>query len=814
MKILFSIVFLLGFLNAQVIEVNRGWKLIGASEDIVNMNNFNASCVSSVFSYKNSRWSSYMPNKGGDLAHIANEDGFWVSGVDNCEIQTSEDKILNPEIVFGESLSTNLRDAKLFKKSENGFEIVAITDENGIFKTQNSTLKAINEGEIYKIVSDKFNYLDYFFIKNSSFYTYEECDSVYRNTRSLKDKRDLTQKIKLSKNSKPIQSTRGEFSELLYNATNSRVSRSEKSVAEILAELIEKRQAFLQINTRGHIGIITQILVKDNLLITSSEDKTIKIWDLYKKTLIGEIRGEIGDGFGSIQDIELTKDLLIAAVVDTRSLDAKPTVRIYNFKTKEIIQVLKDTSVIKRSDVSEDGEYLATALKNGEIKIYQKSREYIWANNDVSIKTWFNLIKAIKANTSDTNDVKIFKDKDGTYKIISASYDGFIRMFNLNGDLLKSFEHKDARSIAINLNYIATGGYDRVVNILDKDLNLVKSIDVGFRQKNLAFSPNGEYLLTSAWDNDRKIETKVYQMSDFSQVSSFDKQIENLGGVAFLDNQTAITAGGYDAQEIYMWNIKNGESLGKLIGFGAPVTSVSIDGANILFGNEVLSDVAIKSHTKANTRSFSLENFILKNNEVNNSKVMPLTYGKYSLSHKMGGRYNDLDAILVLTKNQENYKEILRDSSANGFVHKVYGFSDGGLIISGGHVGILKAYDLNGSELASFEGHTDTIMALSSHKHILVSGSKDNIIKIWDLREIGSNKTIYPVLNIFVGSCGEWVMWNRDGYFTSSYNGGEFVGYHINQGQEKEAKFIEFGKIYEYFFRPDLITKDIEKLFN
>ncbi|MEI7673109.1 MAG: caspase family protein, partial [Deltaproteobacteria bacterium] len=50
-----------------------------------------------------------------------------------------------------------------------------------------------------------------------------------------------------------------------------------------------------------------------------------------------------------------------------------------------------------------------------------------------------------------------------------------------------------------------------------------------------------------------------------------------------------------------------------------------------------------------------------------------------------------------------------------------------------------------------------------------------------------------------------WVLWTPEGYFDASPGGGELIGYHINQGKEKEARFVPISYLYDVFYRPDIV---------
>lgn len=51
-----------------------------------------------------------------------------------------------------------------------------------------------------------------------------------------------------------------------------------------------------------------------------------------------------------------------------------------------------------------------------------------------------------------------------------------------------------------------------------------------------------------------------------------------------------------------------------------------------------------------------------------------------------------------------------------------------------------------------------------------------------------------------------WVLWTESGFFDHAPGGEELVGFHLNRGQDREADFIPVSKLYNTFYRPDLIS--------
>ncbi|MDP2387999.1 MAG: caspase family protein [Bacteroidota bacterium] len=68
---------------------------------------------------------------------------------------------------------------------------------------------------------------------------------------------------------------------------------------------------------------------------------------------------------------------------------------------------------------------------------------------------------------------------------------------------------------------------------------------------------------------------------------------------------------------------------------------------------------------------------------------------------------------------------------------------------------------------------------------------------------------ILPIASVFFTEDGDWLIWNEKGYFASSKKGSRFVGYHINQGQNKEAKYYPFEQFDLKYNRPDIILQDL-----
>ena len=205
---------------------------------------------------------------------------------------------------------------------------------------------------------------------------------------------------------------------------------------------------------------------------------------------------------------------------------------------------------------------------------------------------------------------------------------------------------------------------------------------------------------------------------------------------------------------------------------------------------------------------------------------------------------------------------VIRDGG-NGYYHTCATITRNNLIVSGAYAGFLDIYDSLGNILASLIGHDGGINAIgeSPDGFFLYSTGIDQVTRLWDLREIkagiqfkaladfndvwtgffrqyypeasledpGGMEQLYrlmlakgdsanasyllkpqklePRLNIFIARNNEWVMWNNKGYFKASPNGASFVGWYIYQGEDKNADFFTADKLYDNYYRPDIINE-------
>jgi WD40 repeat protein len=595
-------------------------------------------------------------------------------------------------------------------------------------------------------------------------------------------------------------------------------------------------QPILKIDPKGHTALIGDIIIdNDKNIISASDDKTIRVWDSKTGLEKRKILGQIGAGSeGIISAIALSDDnryLAISGLLAGKKREDRTPIRIYNYHSGKLIKILKShTNVVLNLAFSRDGKYLISGSGDETAKIW-------------SVKNNFALLDTIKFHTNAVYAVKII-EKNYKYFAITAGVDKQIALYDIAKKRVINSHKLDYKLLylATSYNHIAVCGFGKEIKIYNFNLDLVETIYSETEPSGLAYSPDGEFLIAGTGTSPNNVN--IYN-SNYNKITSFKKHKNLTQAVAFLDNNTAVSGGGNN-KEIYIWDINSGVDKNKIVGVGQTIWSVGIDGDNIAWGN--IGKSIRNSYN--NQKSINLKNFnINKVGTDSNFQRISTTNGRYSLTHTKGGDYGYDDAVLLIKKDNIIQNKIIKDATT-GLGHNCYGWYKD-FIVSGGSNGQLKIYNKNGQEIASLIGHTGTIWSIAFDGDKLVSGSSDQSIMVWDLGklkidneelrinedflQIGMKKlnltrsqtiqyakknniniylkntqTLKPQLTIFPTKNNGYIAYTPEGFFTASKGAEKYIGYHINQGANKEARFVSVDKLYDTFYRPDLIQKALK----
>jgi WD40 repeat protein len=581
--------------------------------------------------------------------------------------------------------------------------------------------------------------------------------------------------------------------------------------------LSAQEQQYLVINPDGHKAIVFDTdLDADGNLVTGSFDKTVKVWDIDRGYIKREFLGQIGPGSeGMVYTIDVSPDDKLLAVSGWMGKDDESEdlgdIRIYNYQTGELKKRLKfHSDAVKTVRFSDEGSWLISADASGFVirwdcsnwapTLYERQSlsfsnldthhdYFVTAHEDGMIYKWdYMKTKPIKKLNffAKTKEIavtpEVMVSASGEYLAFSGKEVGMVLIFNAKWSMT---------------DYFFTGDNE----IID-----------------MAFSPSGKRLIIGLKDPGKN-RAVVYELQGkkWIELATYKAHDDLVNCVAFIDEETCISSGG-KKNEIAVWKIdgsgKTKERL-TLSGQGSAIYSASLDENELAYSRIPEKAYGFAPYTEAfdifsrqamtTLPDFSKFSFPLKK------------LGEWSMNEEQQVRENENDPneILYLNKEDKQMAAIPR-YPWDGNRHDAYSFIGTDYLVSGGSYGILEAFDYTGKLKSRFVGHEGDIRTVttSANGKFMVSSSTDMTIRIWPISEIGKGdgKTanfIYPVASIFIAENKEWVIWNKEGYFTSSKKGAKYVGYHVNQGKSNAAKFYPFDQFDVKYNRPDIILKEL-----
>ncbi len=89
---------------------------------------------------------------------------------------------------------------------------------------------------------------------------------------------------------------------------------------------------------------------------------------------------------------------------------------------------------------------------------------------------------------------------------------------------------------------------------------------------------------------------------------------------------------------------------------------------------------------------------------------------------------------------------------------------------------------------------------ISGDSRFVVAAFEDGTIRWYEAKDGKEVLAFFPHADQ-----KRWVAWTPEGYYTASPGGEELIGWHLNQGKDKEARFIPNSQLYDVFYRPDIV---------
>jgi WD40 repeat protein len=542
-------------------------------------------------------------------------------------------------------------------------------------------------------------------------------------------------------------------------------------------------EPMLVIDPQGHSAMIRKVMLTPDgaTLISVSDDKTIRLWDVKTGDLMKTIRGQIGAGNeGELFAGALSPDGKTLAAGGFGIPGGDKPIHLYNIETGEQIGLLKGHfNVINALAFSPDGRRLASGSGDHTVRIWdvtgRKELAKLEGHGDAVYGVAFS--------------------PDGS-KLVSASYDGTLRLWHIGNldkvtwkEMKRHTDKVNGVAFAPNGRYIVSGGYDNRILLWDGNGNFLKEIgthDVG----TISFSSDSRKIVVAGESQD---PAAIYAIPSGEKVSTFTKHTNTVLASAFYGNDLVATAGG-DDKDIYLWDASSGTVKTHIIDKGRSTWAVAFgEGLNVAFGNS--SSYIDDSNRGPLEKSFDFSAISLKpqlSDTVDFQRVR-LQYQGRSFEKK--GLY-ELNIV--------GGGSIHNDFGYDGQV-RCYSFTPDGNVVVGSSFS-LKLYRSDGAFIRNFIGQTGELWAVSVDRsgRILASASGDQTIRLWSIQ---SGKLL---ATLFVTRDNEWICWTPQGYYAASAGGEKYIGWQINRGLENAAEYYPAYVFRKQFHNEELVKRTIE----
>ena len=568
----------------------------------------------------------------------------------------------------------------------------------------------------------------------------------------------------------------------------------------------------LRLDTGGHMAVIKAVAftLDGKYVVSAGDDKVIRVWDWRAGKTVRTIRGQSGPADeGKIYAIALSPDdrWLVVAGFTGPNLGANNNmagdIRLYDFASGQLKAVLKGhRDAVSGLAFSPDGKKLISGSAD--------KSAIVW---DIETQT---LLHRLEGHRGPIYAVGFTPDGQ---RAVTGSVDKTLRLWKVaDGALIKEMTgHGDkVRSLAVSPSdgSIASCDWSGEIRYWDGKTGAPGKVLAyqGATTGSLRFSRDGSMLLSTC-----NLTQHVYSTVSGMELAAYKKHGGAVVPGAFSSDGSLVATGGGDNQEIHIWDPKTGETKAVLKGKGHPGWAVGFaaDGRGIAWGNTRANPPGATPINDRGPLQMALR--LPGGDAAVLGEPQPLrsaerwvrasaSFGTLSLRHRRGGVYDRYNAILDLMNNGQPTGISIERSSSDGFGHSSYGFTpDGKQIVSGGS-GYLSAYGLDGKKLGNFVGHEGEVwaVAFSPDGRYLVSGANDQTVRLWNL------KTREPLVTIFRGEDGEWVIWTPQGYYASSAAGASLIGWQINRSPASAAEYVAAAQLRNSMHRPDILARAIQ----
>ncbi len=527
---------------------------------------------------------------------------------------------------------------------------------------------------------------------------------------------------------------------------------------------------------------VLQLLNSDNRLIAASQDKTLRLWRTRDLKPLQSFRIPIDlQNEGKIFAISISPDNNTLAVGGWTCWDWENSGCVYllDAHTGKIVKRIGNLpNIISNIEYSPDGAVLAIGMHGHGGVAFFDTKTFTRLGQDQIYN------ERVKGISFSKNGYIATGSLDGYLRIYDKSFNIFARIQIPDISLISSvFFSPDNSKLLIGSHnsanvYIVTFPKLQVEKILKVSNENQRSLHLA------AWSRSGDFIYAVGELTDTQAST-IYRWSikNLDQYESITIPTHRIFCILPFDQNGLI----FSTEDSSLGIIGNDGKLTKLTQSAisdfpqmSSLFRVSNDGNKVAFPvNQRSSDIAVFDINRLNLDYSSYVPAEL-NTTHKQSTVFHLTEWENSQSPQLNGRKLLLEPF-----------ETTRSAA----------FSSDAKTVFLGTEWNLRAYDKSGQ--LKWKSVTPGVvwnLEVSDNSSLIVAAISDGTIRWYS--SIDGKETIALYID---PATREWVLWRPDGYYASSENGDNLIGWHVNRGKDQNPDFYRAVQFERQFYRPDLL---------
>jgi WD40 repeat protein len=553
------------------------------------------------------------------------------------------------------------------------------------------------------------------------------------------------------------------------------------------------QEHFLRIEMGMHSSIITSIGVdaQNQFIVTGSQDKTVRLWELTTGRLLKIFRPPIGEGpVGMIFAVAISPDgKTIACGGRGEGREGAPnSIYLFDRESGKLVRRIGGLSYnLLKLAYSKDGKFLLAGMQsNGGIRIYRTS-DYSLAIED-----------------RDYGDASHGGDFDGHGRLVTVSKDGFIRLYGSDFKLIMKKKapdgfklagvrfSPDGSSMAVTLydDTMFNGKFDVLSG---KDLSHQYSADVRGFVKGVfgpvCWSLDGKFLyagkgswfpfIIRKWSEGGKGPYK-----DIVAAEHYFTDLRPLkdGGVAF--------SSAYPSFGVLNANDK------KILDVTPPIADYRFGPAQFLVSKNGDRIQFFYERFGKSPARFSVIERSLKNYPSLESGLWP------AVTQAPGLNITDWRDTAHPKLNGKPLK-FWRDDFSRSFA-----ISPGKDTFLIGSKWFLYLFDREGNRkwVVRVVGEAFAVN-ISPDGRCALAALGDGTVRWYRMKDGKELLAFFPHADR-----KRWILWTPAGYYDVSPGAEELIGWHVNNGNDQAADFFPISKFRRDYYRPDVVAKVLETL--